>query len=93
MELVAAQRPFLSFPLEAHFEQRLHVAHRLARHGARPPLEFSALSPEDIAQAIEAELAHAATNRASYLPVPAGGAARAAALIAPLLAGAHSGAQ
>ena len=33
MELVAAGTPFVSFPLKRHFEQRIHVAHRLARHG------------------------------------------------------------
>ncbi len=88
MELVAAGRPFVRFPLERHFEQRLHVAHRLARHGAAQPLEFADATPEAIAQAIAAELGRGA----SYRPVPAGGAALAAALIAPLLAGGHSGA-
>ena len=34
MELTAAGRPFLYFPLRAHFEQNRHVAHRLDRHGA-----------------------------------------------------------
>ena len=34
MELTAARRPFLYFPLRNHFEQNLHVAHRLDRHGA-----------------------------------------------------------
>ncbi|MDX6541900.1 MAG: hypothetical protein QOI71_3510, partial [Gaiellales bacterium] len=88
MELVAARRPFLRFPLERHFEQRLHVAHRLARHGAAPPLEFAQATPETLAQAIAAELG----REVHYRGVPAGGAARAAALIAPLLAGGHSGA-
>ncbi len=36
MELVAARQPFLSFPLERHFEQQLHVAHRLAAPRRRP---------------------------------------------------------
>jgi UDP:flavonoid glycosyltransferase YjiC (YdhE family) len=89
MELVAARRPFLSFPLERHFEQRLHVAHRLARYGAAPPLEFADATPELIAQAIAGEL----RRDASYRRVPPGGAARAAALIAPLLAEGHSGAR
>ena len=34
MELTAAGRPFLYFPLRGHFEQNRHVAHRLDRHGA-----------------------------------------------------------
>lgn len=35
MELVALGRPFVAFPLRNHFEQRLHVRHRLDRYGAR----------------------------------------------------------
>ena len=34
MELAAAGTPFLYFPLENHFEQNFHVAHRLDRYGA-----------------------------------------------------------
>ena len=34
MELTAAQRPFLYFPLANHFEQNRHVRHRLERYGA-----------------------------------------------------------
>jgi UDP-N-acetylglucosamine:LPS N-acetylglucosamine transferase len=34
MELVALGRPFVAFPLRNHFEQRLHVRHRLDRYGA-----------------------------------------------------------
>jgi UDP:flavonoid glycosyltransferase YjiC (YdhE family) len=33
-ELMVLRRPFLYFPLEGHFEQRHHVAGRLARLGA-----------------------------------------------------------
>ena len=32
MELTALRRPFLYFPLRHHFEQQIHVAHRLDRH-------------------------------------------------------------
>ena len=56
MELVAARRPFLSFPLERHFEQRIHVAHRLACHGAGRQLEYATATPEIIAEAIAQEL-------------------------------------
>ena len=38
--------------------------------------------PAEIAAALAAELQH----KPSYLPIPAGGATRAAALIAPLIA-------
>ena len=81
MELVAARRPFLCFPLERHFEQRLHVAHRLARHGAGRRMEYATATPESIAEAIAEELG----RDVSYRAVPSDGAARAAALIAPLL--------
>jgi UDP-N-acetylglucosamine:LPS N-acetylglucosamine transferase len=81
MELVAARRPFLYFPLERHFEQQLHVANRLARHGAGRRMEYSTATPGRIAQAIAEELGRTVAYRA----VPPGGAARAAALIAPLL--------
>ncbi len=33
MELVATRRPFLSFPLQRHFEQCIHVRQRLANPG------------------------------------------------------------
>jgi UDP-N-acetylglucosamine:LPS N-acetylglucosamine transferase len=81
MELVAARRPFLFFPLERHFEQRLHVAHRLARHGAGRRMEYATATADEIAGAIAQELGRAVRSTA----VANGGAGRAAALIAPLL--------
>jgi pimeloyl-ACP methyl ester carboxylesterase/predicted glycosyltransferase len=83
MELVASRRPFLYFPLERHFEQRLHVASRLARHSAGRQMEYASATPETIADAIADEL----RRTVDYRAVPSGGAARAAALIAPLLGG------
>jgi UDP:flavonoid glycosyltransferase YjiC (YdhE family) len=81
MELTAARRPFLYFPLRNHFEQNRHVAHRLGRHRAGRRLEYAATGPEQLADALVAELA----QEPDTLPVEAGGAARAAALIATLL--------
>ncbi|MGH2856581.1 MAG: alpha/beta fold hydrolase [Solirubrobacteraceae bacterium] len=81
MELVAARRPFLCFPLEGHFEQRLHVAHRLRRHGADRQLELRDCDPDTLAAAIAQEIG----REVDYLPVPADGAARAARLIGELL--------
>ena len=52
MELVAANRPFISIPLASHFEQRFHVRHRLDRYGARTSLEFADATPERLAAAI-----------------------------------------
>ena len=82
MELTAAGRPFLFFPLENHFEQNGHVAHRLARHGAGRRMSYETDGPSEIAAAIAAEL----KRTPSYRAVTPGGARRAAGVIAPLLA-------
>jgi len=81
MELAAARRPFLYFPLRNHFEQNRHVRHRLERYGAGRPMDYDASPPEVIAAAIANEIDRPVTS----LPVEASGAARAAELIAPLL--------
>ena len=81
MELVAARRPFLYFPLADHFEQNRHVRHRLARYGAGRYMAYDESPPEVIADAIASEI----DRPIDYRPVEADGAARAAALIAPLI--------
>jgi pimeloyl-ACP methyl ester carboxylesterase/predicted glycosyltransferase len=81
MELVAAGRPFLYFPLGRHFEQQRHVRHRLDRHGAGRCLDYRETDADDIAAALVGQLA----APCDYLPVPADGAARAARLVADLL--------
>ena len=81
MELVAAGTPFVSFPLKRHFEQRIHVAHRLARHGHTRALELEDATPEGVGAAI----AGALSVSPDYRAVAPGGAARAAAKIAELL--------
>ena len=81
MELIATQRPFLYFPLRHHFEQNIHVAHRLERYGATRRMDFDESTPETIAVAIAQEIG----RDPEYRPVPADGAARAAALIGELL--------
>jgi predicted glycosyltransferase len=81
MELAAARRPFLYFPLRDHFEQNRHVRHRLARYGAGRYMDYDASPPEVIAEAIAAEIDRAVDYRA----VERDGAARAAALIAQLI--------
>ena len=40
MELTAAGRPFLYFPLGHHFEQQVHVRHRLERHRAGRAMDY-----------------------------------------------------
>ncbi len=81
MELIAGRRPFIAFPLAHHFEQNIHVRHRLERHGARRRMDFEEASPGAIAAAIAQEIG----REVDYRPVAGGGAARAAELIAELL--------
>jgi predicted glycosyltransferase len=81
MELVANRRPFLSFPLERHFEQRLHVAHRLRRYRAGRQMELATADAQAIADALAEELA----RPVAYRPVRRDGAARAAEVIAELV--------
>jgi pimeloyl-ACP methyl ester carboxylesterase/predicted glycosyltransferase len=81
MELTASRRPFLYFPLRHHFEQNLHVRHRLERYRAGRCMDYQATGPADIAAAIASEIG----REVGYRPVATDGAARAAALLANLL--------
>jgi len=81
MELTANRRPFLYFPLRQHFEQNLHVRHRLERYGAGRRMDFELDGPQQIAVAIAEEIG----SEVDYRPVETDGAARAAASIAELL--------
>ncbi len=81
MELTANRRPFLYFPLRHHFEQNMHVRHRLDRYGAGRRMDFETAEPDVIAAAIAEEIG----RPVDYRPVETDGAAQAAALIAELL--------
>ncbi len=82
MELTALRKPFVYVPLQHHFEQNLHVRHRLDQYAAGRCLDYAeAVQPEALAEAIAKEL----TREVLYAPVETGGAARAAALLAELL--------
>ncbi len=81
MELVANGRPFLYFPLGHHFEQQVHVRHRLERHGAGRAMDYRDADPGRIAGALVEELGRGA----AYLPVPTDGARVAAQLVAEVL--------
>ena len=81
MELTANNRPFLYFPLRHHFEQQVHVRHRLERHGAGRAMDYATADPDAIADALVSELA----RDLDYVAVPEDGAARAAQLLAELL--------
>ena len=81
MELVATRRPFLCFPLQSHFEQRIHVQQRLRNYGADCAIEYNTVTPED--------LAHTALTRmhqpVRYRQVETNGATQAATIIACVL--------
>ena len=81
MELTAAGRPFIYVPLARHFEQQIHVAHRLAQYRAGRRLDYPAIDPEYLAEAIVTEI----DRPVDYRPVETDGAARAAAMLAELL--------
>jgi UDP-N-acetylglucosamine:LPS N-acetylglucosamine transferase len=76
MELTAAATPFLYAPLERHFEQQIHVRHRLQRYGGGERLDL-----DDIGGAIERAL----EGRPRPAEVERDGAKRAAAMLAELL--------
>ena len=81
MELTAAKRPFLYFPLAHHFEQNFHVRHRLDRYGAGRYMDYAATDPDLLAAVIVDTIGMPVT----YRDVETNGAARAAQLIAELL--------
>ncbi len=82
MELVATRRPFLSFPLQRHFEQCVHVRQRLANYDADRSMDYAAtLDPDLLAQRALAAM----HEPVRYRPVETDGAARAALRIAQVL--------
>jgi predicted glycosyltransferase len=81
MELTAAGTPFLYFPLKNHFEQNFHVAHRLDRYGAGRRMEFATSTSDMIAEA----MVTASQAPTGFKPVEAGGAVRAARMLAELI--------
>ena len=72
----ATLTPRLPVPVGNHFEQNIHVRHRLTRHGAGHCLEYRDADPDRLAAVIAEEIDR---------PVPTSGARRAAALLAELL--------
>jgi hypothetical protein len=74
LELVAARRPFLSLPLERHFEQCIRVRHRLHNYCADCAVRFKELTVDELAQ----HALRAMHEPVAYRPVETDGAARAA---------------
>lgn len=81
MELAAAATPFLYFPLQNHFEQNVHVAHRLDQYGAGRRMDYATATPDSIAQAMIDALSPPVVSRL----VETDGARRAAAMLSELL--------
>jgi pimeloyl-ACP methyl ester carboxylesterase/predicted glycosyltransferase len=81
MELAAARVPFLYFPLRGHFEQNVHVRHRLERYSAGRCMDYDAATPDAIAAAMLETLRRPPASR----PVETDGDIRAARLLAGLL--------
>ena len=77
LELEALRVPFLFFPIEHHSEQEKSVAGRLARHGAGIRMRVSTTSPQQLADAIVANLG----VNVSYREVPSNGVHLAACRI------------
>ena len=81
MELTAAGRPFVYVPRRHHFEQNIHVRHRLALR-RRPVRDVGGGEPAAPGRGTVVARRHHPRGRP---PVEPGGAARAAALLAELL--------
>jgi predicted glycosyltransferase len=82
MELAAARVPFLYIPLRRHFEQNIHVHHRLQNYRAGRRVDYDEASdPEWLAEAIVEQIG----REVDSLPVETGGAERAAAMLEELL--------
>jgi predicted glycosyltransferase len=81
MELVANRRPFIYIPLRNHFEQNVHVVHRLRQYGAPAPTFYEDTTPSKLAQLMRERLG----KPVDYRPVETGGAFDAAKNILSLL--------
>jgi UDP-N-acetylglucosamine:LPS N-acetylglucosamine transferase len=82
MELTAAGTPFIYVPLEHHFEQNVHVPHRLARYGAGRMLRYrEVVDPDRLTEVILRE----SMAQKHFEPVETDGATRAAAMLAELV--------
>jgi len=81
MELAAFRTPFVYFPLRNHFEQQIHVVHRLERLGAGVRMDYDRTDAKELGAAILGHLGQPALWREP----PTGGTERAAQMIAALL--------
>jgi hypothetical protein len=80
------RRPFIYFPLRRHWEQQHFVTHRLDHYRAGLRMDYATTTADDLATAMRTALGQNGTGP-GFRKVPRDGAGRAAASIAPLLAG------
>jgi predicted glycosyltransferase len=81
MELTAARRPFIYFPLAHHWEQQHFVTHRLNHYKAGHRMDYAITDPLALAAAMMA----ARHQPSGFRAVPRHGAARAAKQLATVL--------
>ena len=82
MELIAGGRPFVSFPLKRHFEQRIHV--RTGSRATATRARLRSRTPRPRASG-HGRRGPRWPSPVAYRPIAPGGAARAAERIAELL--------
>ena len=83
MELVTLGKPFIYFPLQEHYEQQHHVAHRLERYGVP---EWARIQfPDATPDVITSRVSRALSEPVDYRAVDGHGARRVAERIAPLI--------
>lgn len=85
MELVATGKRFLSFPLERHFEQCIHVQHRLRNYCADCAVQFKGLTAAGLAD----KALQAMETPVQYRGVETDGARRAARHILEVMENRH----
>jgi UDP-N-acetylglucosamine:LPS N-acetylglucosamine transferase len=74
MELTSSRTPFAYVPLQRHFEQNLHVPHRLGNYHAGIRVDYAEADPDRLADLITTQVGH----RSDALPVEHDGHRRAA---------------
>jgi predicted glycosyltransferase len=81
MELTANHTPFAFVPLDRHFEQQIHVPHRLANYGSGQRIAFADADPDHLARVVSDGI----VATADWRDVEDGGEDEAARLISQLL--------
>ena len=81
LELTALKRPFLYFPIKQHFEQEVYIPDRCQRLRAGVKMNFSATTPELLAEAALTNLG----KHADFASIQTNGANKAAFLIDQIL--------